>query len=520
MIGARALMQTLVDSGVDVCFMNPGTSEMHFVHELDAVPQMRGVLALFEGVATGAADGYGRVTGRPAAALLHLGPGLGNGLANLHNARRAHTPVVTIVGAHATYHEHYDAPLQSDIEGVARNVSGWYHASATARDVGRDAAAAVAASLEPPGQVVTLVLPADVSWSEGAVPARPRARPAAQPVDSEAVGRAAAVLTSPEPALLLLGGAGTHEPGLRAASRICAATGARMLGEVFPARQARGAGVPPLERLAYLAEAAQNQLQDVRHLVLAGARSPVAFFAYPGLPSDLVPDGASVHFLADGTEDVTATLEALADRVAPGTAPQLAELAPPAAPTGALDVSTLAAAVGATLPENAIVVDEAQTASIGLPAATANAARHDWITETGGAIGQGLPTALGAAIAAPDRQVLCIQADGSSLYTHQALWTMAREQASVTTILVSNDAYAILRLELRRVGAGPAGGAGPAARRMLDLSSPSINHAAIAEGFGVDAVRVSTADDLVAALRHAYAQPGPHLIEAAVPALL
>jgi acetolactate synthase-1/2/3 large subunit len=386
--------------------MNPGTSEMHFVHELDAVPRMRGVLALFEGVATGAADGYARVTGRPAAALLHLGPGLGNGLANLHNARRAHTPVVTIVGAHATYHEHYDAPLQSDIEGVARNVSGWYRASSSARDVGRDAAAAVAASLQPPGQVATLVLPADASWSEGAVPAQPRALAPAQPVDNEGVGQAAGVLASQEPALLLLGGAGTHEPGLRAASRICAATGARMLGEVFPARQARGAGVPPLDRLAYIIEAAQKQLQDIRHIVLAGTRSPVSFFAYPGLPSDLVPDGASVYTLADVTEDVTATLQALADRVAPGTAAQLADLAPPPAPTGALDASTLAAAVGATLPENAIVVDEAQTSSVGLPAATANAARHDWINETGGAIGQGLPTALGAAIAAPGRQVL------------------------------------------------------------------------------------------------------------------
>ncbi|MGN6174029.1 MAG: thiamine pyrophosphate-dependent enzyme [Streptosporangiaceae bacterium] len=246
----------------------------------------------------------------------------------------------------------------------------------------------------------------------------------------------------------------------------------------------------------------------------------MSFFAYPGRPSDLVPDGASVHTLADGTEDVTATLEALADRVAPGTAPQLADLAPPAAPTGALDVNTLAAAVGATLPENAIVVDEAQTSSLGLPAATANAARHDWITETGGAIGQGLPTALGAAIAAPDRQVLCLQADGSSLYTHQALWTMARERANVTTILINNDAYAILRLELRRVGAGSAGEAGPAARRMLDLSDPSINHTAIAQGFGVDAMQVSTADELVASLRRAYAAPGPHLIEAAIPALL
>jgi acetolactate synthase-1/2/3 large subunit len=293
-----------------------------------------------------------------------------------------------------------------------------------------------------------------------------------------------------------------------------------MLGEVFPARQPRGAGVPPLQRVAYLVEAAQKQLQGFEHIVLAGARPPVSFFAYPGQPSELVPDGASVHTLADGTDDVTATLEALADRVAPGTGPKLADLAPPAAPTGALDVNTLAAAVGATLPENAIVVDEANTSSLGLPAATANAARHDWITETGGAIGQGLPSALGAAIAAHDRQVLCLQADGSALYTHQALWTMARERANVTTILINNDAYAILRLELRRVGAGSAGEAGPAARRMLDLSDPSINHTAIAQGFGVDAVRVATADELVGALRRAYAEPGPHVIEAIVPALL
>jgi acetolactate synthase I/II/III large subunit len=515
-IGARALLETLVTSDVPVCFTNPGTSEMHFVHQLDAVPQMRAVLALFEGVATGAADGYARMTGRPAAVLLHLGPGLANGVANLHNARRAHTPIVAIVGAHATYHERYDAPLQSDIEALARNVSGWYRESAHPRDVGRDAAAAVAASLQPPGQVATLVLPADVSWSDGAGPAPARVLPPAQPVDAGAVERVAGVLASGEPTLLLLGGAGTRAPALRAASRICVATGARILGEVFPPRQERGAGVPVLRRLPYLAEAAQKQLDGVRHVVLAGARAPATFFAYPGLPSDLVPDGAALHTLADGTEDVTATLEALADRVAPDTAPELAELAPPAAPTGPLDVQSLAAAVGATLPENAIVVDEAQTSSRGLPAATATAAPHDWITETGGAIGQGLPAALGAAIAAPGRKVLCLQADGSALYTHQALWTMAREQVDVTTVLINNNAYAILRLELQRVGAGSAGEAGPAARRMLELSDPPIDHTSIARGFGVDAVRVATADDLVTALRRAYAEPGPHLIEAVV----
>jgi acetolactate synthase-1/2/3 large subunit len=293
-----------------------------------------------------------------------------------------------------------------------------------------------------------------------------------------------------------------------------------MLGEVFPARQTRGAGVPVLERLSYLVESAQKQLHGFRHIVLAGARSPVSFLAYPNLPSDLVPDGATVHTLADETDDVAATLEALSDRLAHDATPRLADLAPPSAPTGELNVNTLAMAIGATLPENAIVVDEAQTSSGPLPTATENAARHDWITETGGAIGQGLPTALGAAIGAPDRPVLCVQADGSSLYTHQALWTMARERANVTVLLVNNGAYAILRLELLRVGAGSVGEAGPAARRMLDLSDPPIDHSMIARGFGVDAVRVSTADELVAQLRRAHAEPGPHLIEAMVPPII
>lgn len=316
MIGAQALLQTLVGAGVDVCFMNPGTSEMHFVHELDAVPQMRAVLTLFEGVATGAADGYARMTGRPAAVLLHLGPGLGNGLANLHNARRAHTPLVCIVGAHAIAHEHFDAPLQSDIAGVARTVSGWLRTSAHPQDVGRDAAAAVAAACTMPGQIATLVLPADVSWGEGAQPARPRTLPEPQPVDAAVVTAIADVLALGEPTLLLLGGAGAREPALRAASWVAAASGAQVLCEVFPARQERGAGVPRVGRLPYLAEVASKRLKDFKHIVLAGARSPVSFFAYPGQPGDLIPEGCQVHTLAAENDDVIATLQALADRVA------------------------------------------------------------------------------------------------------------------------------------------------------------------------------------------------------------
>ena len=325
------------------------------------------------------------------------------------------------------------------------------------------------------------------------------------------------MLTSQEPTLLLLGGAGTREPGLRAASRICAATGARMLGEVFPARQPRGAGVPPLQRLAYLAEAAQKQLQGFGHIVLAGARPPVSFFAYPGLPSDLVPDGASVHTLADGTDDVTATLEALADRVAPGTGPSCGP-----GPARRPDRGARRQHPGRGRRRHAAGERDRRRRGATPPASACRPPPRTRHATTGsprpaGRSGRACPPRLGAAIAAPDRPVLCLQADGSALYTHQALWTMARERADVTTILINNDAYAILRLELRRVGAGSAGEAGPAARRMLDLSGPSINHTAIAQGFGVDAVRVSTADELVAALRRAYAEPGPHLIEAIVP---
>ncbi|MGO8893936.1 MAG: acetolactate synthase large subunit [Streptosporangiaceae bacterium] len=514
MIGAQALIGSLVGAGVDVCFMNPGTSEMHFVHALDSVPAMRAVLALFEGVATGAADGYARIAGRPAAVLLHLGPGLGNGLANLHNARRAHSPIVNIVGAHATGHVRYDAPLQSDIEAVARTVSGWVHTCGTTRDVAQDAMRAVAAAGCDGGQIATLVLPADVSWSGGGVPAPPRSPAPPQTVGRDQIGAAAGILSAGASSLLLLGGAALTERGLRAASRIAAATGARLLAETFPARMECGAGVPAVERLGYLAEQADTQLAGLSDMILAGARSPVSFFAYPGRPSDLVPEGCLVTELADSGQDVQSALEQLADQVAAGTEPVLASAATPALDTGPLTVLNLAAAIAASLPEHAIVVDEANTSGIALPGALAGAARHTLLTLTGGAIGQGLPVATGAAVAAPDRPVVSVEADGSALYTIQALWTQAREHLDVTTVLINNAAYAILRIELARTGAGLAG---EHAARMLDLSGPTPNFAEISTGLGVPATRVATAGELDEALRRAYAEPGPHLIEAIVP---
>jgi len=509
MFGAQALIGSLVSAGVDTCFMNPGTSEMHFVAALDSVPEMRGILVLFEGVATGAADGYARIAGRPAAVLLHLGPGLANGLANLHNARRARSPVVTIVGGHATGHARYDSPLQSDIEALARTVSGWVHTCGTTRDLAQDAMRAVAAARR--GQIATLVLPADVSWSDGAALAAPRPGPSPDPADASQVKAVAGLLAPGSAAMLLLGGTALTERGLAAASRISAATGARLLAETFPARMEAGAGIPAVNRLAYLAERAEAQLTGLDHLILAGARAPVSFFGYPGHPSDLVPAGCPVTVLAEADQDAQTALEQLADQIAAETPPVLARAARSAVIPGPLTASTLASAIAASLPEHAIVSDEANTSGAALAQALAGAPRHTLLTLTGGAIGQGLPVATGAAVAAPDRPVLALEADGSALYTIQALWTQAREQLNVTTVLLNNAAYAILRMELARTAAGEVG---PRASRMLDLSDPTPNFAEISTGMGVPATRVQRAEDLDQALRRAYAEPGPHLIEA------
>jgi acetolactate synthase-1/2/3 large subunit len=511
--GAQALIRTLVDAGVDVCFGNPGTSEMHFVAALDSVPEMRGVLALFEGVVTGAADGYARMADKPAATLLHLGPGLGNGLANLHNARRARTPVVNVVGDHATYHKQYDAPLESDIESVAGTL-GWFRTSQSVADVATDAADAVAAAQA--GQVATLILPADVSWSDGAEPAAPVVPPVRRPVDESVIRAVVDVLKSDEPSVVLLGNHGTRERAIRAANRISQATGVKLFAETFPARMQRGAGVPAVERLGYLAEMVTYQLTDVRNIVLAGAKAPVSFFAYPGKASDLVPDDCKVHVLAEPLDDITAALEAVADIVADGVEPVLQEAHRPELPTGDLTPQNWVDVIGALLPENAIIVDESNTSGLLLPVATAGAPKHDVLTLTGGAIGDGLPTAVGAALACPDRPVICLQADGSAMYTPSALWTMARENLNVTTVVLSNRSYAILKLELQRVGAENAG---PKALDLLDLSRPDLDFVSLAASMGVPGTRSTTADDLAAQFAEAIAQPGPRLIEAVVPTL-
>ncbi|SMO56287.1 acetolactate synthase-1/2/3 large subunit [Geodermatophilus aquaeductus] len=510
MNGAQALIRTLVDAGVDVCFANPGTSEMHFVAALDDVPEMRGVLTLFEGVATGAADGWARMTGRPAATLLHLGPGMGNGLANLHNARRGRTPMVNVVGDHGRSHKRLDAPLESDIDAVAGTVSGWVRRSLAPEDVAADAADAVAAAAR--GQIATLVLPADVSWSEGAAVADPPP-PWTPPGPTEArLGEVASVLQSGEPTVVLLGGdVLASEDGQLVASAIAGATGARLLAETFPARMVRGAGLPDIGKLPYPPEVAIKALAGTRHVVLAGALSPVHFFAYPGVPGTPVPEDCTVHVLSEPGEDGVAALRALGEMAAPGATPQPLEASRPELPSGRLTPRGVSAVVGALLPERAIVVDEAITSGVGIVELTSGAPRHDWLSLTGGAIGDGLPMAVGAAVACPDRPVLVLQADGSAMYTLQALWTMAREQLDVTVLLYDNASYAILQGELSRVGAA---GGGERAGQLLDLGGPALDFVALATGMGVPATRAETAEELAEQLGTALREPGPHLVQA------
>lgn len=512
MNGAESLVQTLVDCGVEVCFANPGTSEMHFVAALDRVTGMRPVLTLFEGVATGAADGYGRMAKKPAATLLHLGPGLANGLANLHNARRAATPIVNIVGDHATYHAQYDAPLASDIMSFARPVSGWLHSSTGARMAASDAARAVRASLEPPGQIATLILPANAAWEEAEGPATPLPRPDYAQADAKLIDAAAAALLEGKKSAILIRGDALQPEGLEAAGRIAAKTGARLMCDTFAPRITRGAGIVGVERIPYFAEQIVDFLKDLEHLVLAGAKPPVSFFAYPGKPSWCVPEGCQIHTLAHPHEDGIGALAALADAVrAPRKAAGRAEFKQPGLPSGRLDPFSAAQAIAQLMPENAIVSDESATSGLSVAVFTATAHPHDHLALTGGSIGQGLPVATGAAVACPGRKVICLHGDGGAMYTVQSLWTQARENLDVTTVIFSNRSYAILKIELMRVGAGNPG---PRALSMFDLGNPELGWVDIARGMGVEATRAETAEEFSAQFADAMRGRGPRLIEA------
>ena len=516
MNGAQSLIRTLYDGGVDTCFMNPGTSEMHFVAALDYVPEMRSVLCLFEGVATGCADGYARMTGKPAATLLHLGPGLGNGISNLHNGRKAHSPIVNIVGDHATYHLQFDAPLTADIEGLARPVSGWVRTSPHARAVAADGAAAIAAARTPPGQVATLILPADTAWGAADGPAQTPTVSAPTVVPGERVAGIAQLLSRREETVILVGDQVMGSDALsRLACRIAAGANARVVGNRAAARVSRGAGRPVLARLPYPVEQAVAMLAGAKHVVLVGAKDPVGFFAYPDGPSRLAPPDASIHLLAAAHEDIPAALDALGEALgAPTAPPPLARFERPPLPTGALTQEGVWTALCALMPENAIVSDEAVTSGRQAYPLTQNGPPHDWLHVTGGSIGQGLPAATGAAVACPDRQVFAMEGDGSGMYTLQALWTQARESLNVVNVIFANRSYRILQGELQNVGGGAD--PGPNALAMMRLDSPGLDWVSISEGMGVPAASVESADEFVTALRRGIEEPGPFLIEALI----
>jgi acetolactate synthase-1/2/3 large subunit len=513
MTGAECLLRTLLINGVDVCFMNPGTSEMQFVAALDRVGGMRPVLGLFEGVCSGAADGYARMTGKPAATLLHLGPGLGNALANFHNARKARSPVVNIVGDHATGHKTFDAPLSADVPAFARTVSDWVRVVENPEEMGARTTQAVVAAMGPPGQVATLIVPADFSWS----PAGDVGRPApicarAKPV-SAAVAEAADMLRALGPeAGVLMGGTTLVDAGLKAAERIAKGSHARMFADRNAARSALGRGRFQPQRMAYFPEKAQAQLAGLRHMVLIEAKAPVSFFAYPGRKSTLLPDDCGITVLARPGDDGLATLAELADFFdEPLASRSYGRPAPFSAGDESLTLEAMGQAIAARLPDEAIVCDEMVSSSEAVVSQLGCAARHDFLPVTGGSIGQGLPLAVGAAVACPERQVVALEADGSAMYTLQALWTMARENLNITVVIFANRRYRILDVELQRTGAG---GLGPLADSMVDIGRPKLDWVQLAQGAGVEAARASTAREFAARFSDALQARGPRLVEA------
>src|SRR5947209_9657268 len=514
MTGAESLVRSLLNAGVTCCFSNPGTSEVHIVAALDCIPEMRCILGLFEGVVTGAADGYARMARKPACTLLHLGPGFGNGIANLHNASRAQVPIINVVGQHATYHLRHDTPLTSDIEAIARPYSKWVRTSWGAPDLGRDAAEAILAARTALGRIATLIVPADAAWSEGGVVAEGPLLPEPPLPGVETVERAAAMLRSGIRTAMLIAGRALYGKGLAAAGLIAAGTGVKLLAPYPFTRMQRGAGIPTVERVHYILEQAVEQLKDFRQLILVGAPAPVAYFAAPGKNSVLTPAGCEIHTLAGPDKDGAGALEALAAALSlHGTQPAGAKPERALLSSGDVTLQGLAAAIGALLPENTIVVDESMTSGRGLMAATRGAPPHDWLANTGGSIGIALPLAVGASVACPERHVLCLTADGSAMYTAQALWTMAREGLNVTTVVFANRAYAVLKREFSYLGAGNPG---PRALDMFEIGRPDLDWVLLAKGMGVPGTRAGSLNEFVEALRKGFEGEGPSLIEVGV----
>ncbi|MEL7100258.1 MAG: acetolactate synthase large subunit [Pseudomonadota bacterium] len=515
MNGAASLVKTFLSAGVDTIFANPGTSEMHFVAALDSHPEMKCVLCLFEGGTTGAADCYFRMKRDVAGTLLHLAPGLGNAFANLHNARKAHSGMVNVVGDHATHHLRYESPLKGDVAGLSQTLSHWTFASGDAAMVGADGAAAVRAARGGNGQIATLILPANTAWDEGGVPVLEHAAPPALHRPSDAAIEAAAAQLRTEGAALMIGGPALFGPLRDLAGQIAAATGARLMADTLIPRLAKGAGTTRVQQLIYAVTPKMAQMAALTSITLVGCDRPVAFFAYPGKPSTPEPAGCPVSQLTAPQDDIAWTLHALADAVgvSAGTEPARMPLDLPALPDGALTLEKVGQTLAALMPEGAILCNEAVSSGPKILPPLATARPHETLGGTGGAIGWSLPGAVGAAIACPDRKVIAVTGDGSAMYTLQSLWTMAREGLDVTVIVLANRGYQILRDELTNVGVNSYG---QNARAMFDVENPTLDWVALGQGHGVPGTRVETAEGFARALEGGLASGGPSLIEVVV----
>jgi acetolactate synthase-1/2/3 large subunit len=513
MNGAESLVETLLASGVAVCFANPGTSEMHFVAALDTHPEMRCILCLFEGGVTGAADGYARMSGDVAGTLLHLGPGFGNGWANLHNARKARSGIVNIVGDHAGYHLKHDAPLQSDLDGVARSVSHWIQRPADSSMVASAGAEAIRTARS--GQIATVILQADCAWSKSNNGPIKAPLPAAKHrPDADRVAAAAEALTRPG-AALLAGGPALYGSGAELAGQIAARTGCRLLAPYFAPRIALGDGAVAFEILPYGTDPAVQFLSGLTHIVLAGEDPPVNFFAYPGKPSIPEPAGCVVDRLCYGDWDVLWTLETLAKAAGVDGSEEIPRIKGhrPEAGNGPLTAGGIGRGLANAIPDGAILVNEAITAGAGIWPVVETAAAHDRLNNTGGSIGQCLPNALGASVACPDRPVFAVSGDGSAMYQVQSLWTAAREKLDITFVIIANRGYQILHAELKAQGAPEPG---HNARAMFDIEAPLLDWVALAAGQGMPAMRTDSEEGFAKALEQAAGTPGPFLIEAAI----
>ncbi len=515
MNGAEALVKTFLRNGVDTVFANPGTSEMHFVAALDSHPEMHCVLCLFEGGTSGAADGYFRMKQDVAGTLLHLAPGFGNAFANVHNARKAGSGMVNVVGEHATHHLRYESPLKGDITGISQSVSHWTRVSPDAQSVAADGAEAIRVARSANGRIATLILPANTAWEPAAGPAA--SLPAMAPDrPGTADIEAAAVRLSQEGAALIIGRNALYGPLRRVAGQIASRTGCRLMSDTFVPRMAKGAGAARLTQLLYPIGPKIDQLAGTRSITLLGSQRPVAFFAYPDTPSVPEPPGCPVDTLCTPDMDVRWTLETLADAVGVtnDTPAQTFDLELPDIPGGELTLAKVGQAIVALMPENTILCNESVTSGMHVLPPMQTARPHEIIGGTGGAIGICLPLATGAAIACPDRKVIALSGDGSAMYTLQSLWTMAREALDITVVVFANRGYQILRNELENLGVDSYG---RNAQAMFDVENPVLDWVSLARGHGVPAARAEHMEGFVKALTAGLESDGPSLIEVVCP---